>query len=116
MILQVHDEIIFECDETDAQHFADLDIEMPSPMRMQSGNPNDPTEYYFYNWGSCWISPGSSYVACQIKMGSGEYAWYFASYTKKTHECWAEPTTSKRANSLCQMITGKTSSSGHYSF
>ena len=24
MILQVHDEIIFECDETDAQHFADL--------------------------------------------------------------------------------------------
>ena len=95
-----------------AKQFSELDINMPTPKRSALQEAN--IEYYYYDWGWCWIY--SNYDACLIKLNSSDRAWYFKLRTAQKAECWAEPTDSKRANELCKSVTQSQGTNGHYSF
>lgn len=84
--------------------FDELDITIPPP---QSHSNN--YDYYFYNWGSCWLHE-TGYIACQIYLNhEGTIAaWYFAMPGSPNRRCWAKPKDNKRANDLCKSLTNKT--------
>jgi len=92
--------------------FEDLDIEMPTPTQIQNDADAD---YYHYKWGSCWLH-NTGYIACRVKLQSSVFAWCFARPGSKNRECWADPGTNERANTLCRTVTQKTtgSDSGSY--
>ena len=89
---------------TYAYRFDKLDIDMPKPTSTRQDNEYQ--EHYFYNWGYCWLT--IHYSACLVTLNSTDRAWYFSMYNSANHACWAEPKTSKRANAVCQAVTGKT--------
>ena len=91
-----------------AGRFADLDIEMPIPLSTRQDSES--TEYYFYNWGYCWIT--GSYTACMIKSGGGE-PWHVAFYNETKRSCWAHPS-NKRSNEICKTVTNNSGRTDGY--
>ena len=90
-----------------AGRFDKLDIEMPSPT--SSRQDSETMEYYFYKWGYCWIHT-DTYDACLIYLNSTARAWFLAYREPLSFfECRAIPKEDRRANALCQTVTGKNS-------
>ena len=93
--------------------FSELDLDMPTPTSTRQDS--DTIEYYFYNWGYCWLS--SIYSACLLKLSQTESAYLLQYYNIEWgEECRTDPVNSKRANTLCQSLTGHTSTNGKYPF
>ncbi len=93
-------------------NFYNLDIDIPSSGKITNANgPKNGT--YEDEYGNCWLM--KEYGACLIKLQKNVNAWYFLNWDKKEQEnsrqCWADPKNNKRANRLCQSITGKTTGS-----
>ena len=83
-----------------AKKFADLDIVMPDPSKIDKNG-----DTYNDSWGGCNLH-STGYVQCHVKVGTAK-AWYFGYPQYEGRQCWAFPNTSQRARRLCQAVTGK---------
>ncbi len=90
-------------------HWDELGADVPAP---QSTSANSDNENYTYQWGNCYLHR-TNYGVCYVKLSNSESAgykmrWGYKHSPQLLTECWAHPTASKRANALCQNVTGKT--------